>query len=206
MDVDTKKSPHTDVSLNDSPYMDQGPNNSTHLDGGVSDSRQTDHDDTEDQPQFENRTIQDDDIGSYWPENNAGHCWSDAYGWLVLKPRSPPEAWWIEDPPPRSPSDPDYLCDVCRHIDFRWFFENNISKSIPLRQRKISIGTVGRVVKQANCSFCVLLAPSCELENEGWTVSIESKFFPEGPALDYNHPETEVKYLSIGIGWRKIYL
>lgn len=189
MSEDTNTSPHVDKSFNDSPCMDQG----------VNELPQTNHDDIEDGAQFEDWPSEDDHKHSYWMKDYAGHVWDDNRGWLVLKPGSPSEPWWIEDPLPRSPSDLDYLCDVCRHINFCWLFENNMHEWRFHLKREIGVGTVGRILKQANCSFCALLAPSCRGDwSEDETVHIGSRCFSDTLQLDCNHPETEVKYLSIG--------
>lgn len=189
----TDRSPYTNNSFSDSPHMDQGPNDPTHPDGGVNESPQTDHDDSDDW-----FSEGEDYFCSYWGQEYAGHFWRDNCGWRAKKPESPPEPWWIEDPPQRSPSDQDYLCEVCRHINFRWLFENNMPKGRSSRRGRIVIGTFGRVLEQANCSFCVLLATSrLKFLPEAATVRIQRKCFSEFLSSDCNHPETEVKYFSV---------
>lgn len=209
---DTATSPHMDKT-NYYPPMNQGSNDPTHSDEGLDESPQTDHDDIEHRLQSEgwwgdySSTEDEDEDSYYWAKEYVGHLWKEKCGWSVFKPWSPPEPWWIEDPPPRSPSDPDYLCNVCRHINFCWLLENNMPKRRFYGEREISIGTVGRVLKQADCSFCMLLASNFRKdETKDVTVHVESGCFSEQSTLDCNHPETEVKYLSIRMAARRIHL
>lgn len=60
-------------------------------------------------------------------------------------------AWWIEDPCTQEDNDVNYLCHVCRHINFRILLYSNIESVIPL-------GPLSVIIKKRRCAFCRLVA------------------------------------------------
>lgn len=83
-----------------------------------------------------------------------GHVWD--VGWSITAFsdflfEEPDESWWIEQPAILPPSDPDYLCERCRHIDFEWVLSTPTYGSI-------NLGPPEYTLRQKNCSFCQLMA------------------------------------------------
>lgn len=68
------------------------------------------------------------------------------------------EEWFIPDPPVLEEADPNYLCDMCRHIDFQALFTRRglPGNDIPGPTR-IRLHGFERVLKRENCSFCRLI-------------------------------------------------
>lgn len=77
-------------------------------------------------------------------------------GWLVgSEPDSdePPDDWRILDPPVLEPSDPEYLCEACRHINFASLFCMN-SERRKILMRHLS---AEQLRQNESCSFCRLI-------------------------------------------------
>ncbi|GAB1318437.1 Heterokaryon incompatibility domain-containing protein [Madurella fahalii] len=68
------------------------------------------------------------------------------------------EEWFIADPPVLPEDDPEYLCDMCRHIDFNTLFtERGLVGNIQPGPTCIALYALGKVLRSGNCSFCSLL-------------------------------------------------
>lgn len=124
----------------------------------------------------------------------AAHFWKDGHGWQIRDPELPPEPWWIEHPDERLPSDPEYLCEVCRHIDFERLCCEYGTR--PHRAGYIEIGTLERAWEESNCAFCQLLCKeSLDLTEEDsdlprstiyiWAFGGRPSFSLNGPLRSY---------------------
>jgi hypothetical protein len=68
------------------------------------------------------------------------------------------EEWFIAAPPVLSEDDPEYLCSMCRHIDFNALFtKRGLVGNLQPGPTRIGLYALGRVLKSENCSFCSLL-------------------------------------------------
>jgi hypothetical protein len=102
------------------------------------------------------------------------------------------EEWFIPDPKVLEEDDPDYLCDMCRHIDFHALFTQRglPGNDIPGPAR-IRLHGFNRVLKRENCSFCRLIARKVraegilDFENEHVMKGMAMKLhvLDEGPAV-----------------------
>ncbi|KAI9150347.1 hypothetical protein HJFPF1_10111 [Paramyrothecium foliicola] len=68
------------------------------------------------------------------------------------------EEWYLPSPPILPEDDPEYLCDMCRHINFRALFTQ---RGLPGNQEPgnctISVFGLAKVMKSTDCGFCSLL-------------------------------------------------
>ncbi|KAF4963620.1 hypothetical protein FSARC_8405 [Fusarium sarcochroum] len=69
------------------------------------------------------------------------------------------EEWFIEDPPVLEENDPQYLCEMCRHIDFQALLSK---RGLPGNQQpgttRISLLGIPRIMDESSkCAFCRLL-------------------------------------------------
>ncbi|KAJ4269789.1 hypothetical protein NW762_001458 [Fusarium torreyae] len=69
------------------------------------------------------------------------------------------EEWFIADPPVLEESDPQYLCDMCRNIDFRALLSK---RGLPGNQQpgptRISLLAIPKIMNESSkCAFCRLL-------------------------------------------------
>ena len=68
------------------------------------------------------------------------------------------EEWFIPSPEVLDESDPEYLCEMCRHIDFETLLTQ---RGLPGNQdagpTSIHLYGLSRVLKESNCSFCSLV-------------------------------------------------
>ncbi|KAF5625027.1 hypothetical protein F52700_9402 [Fusarium sp. NRRL 52700] len=69
------------------------------------------------------------------------------------------EEWFITDPPVLEETDPEYLCDMCRHIDFKVLLSQRGLPGNQLPgQSRISVYGIPKVMDEASrCSFCRLI-------------------------------------------------
>ncbi|KXX74204.1 Heterokaryon incompatibility protein 6, OR allele [Madurella mycetomatis] len=68
------------------------------------------------------------------------------------------EEWFIADPPVLSEDDPEFLCDMCRHIDFNILFtKRGLVGNVQPGPTRIALYALGKVLRSGNCSFCSLL-------------------------------------------------
>ena len=77
---------------------------------------------------------------------------------LKHKERIPPEApsrqWWIECPQLSEPSDGGYLCEVCRHIDFKYLIDSPLDQFL----EAIPLASLKWLLEQDRCVFCRLVS------------------------------------------------
>jgi Heterokaryon incompatibility protein (HET) len=75
------------------------------------------------------------------------------------------EEWFIANPLVLEETNPGYLCDMCRHIDFRALFTQ---RGIPANNlpgpTRITLHGFDRLLKRQNCSFCRLVARKARAE------------------------------------------
>ncbi|KAK3311960.1 heterokaryon incompatibility protein-domain-containing protein [Apodospora peruviana] len=75
------------------------------------------------------------------------------------------EEWFIESPPVLDESDPEYLCDMCRQIDFSILFSQ---RGLPGNHKPgptvIQVYGIPKLMKEVDCSFCSLLRRGLEAE------------------------------------------
>ncbi|CVL12206.1 hypothetical protein FPRO06_03475 [Fusarium proliferatum] len=69
------------------------------------------------------------------------------------------EEWFIADPPVLEETDPEYLCDMCRHIDFKVLLSQRGLPGNQLPgQSRISVYGIPKVMDEnSHCSFCRLI-------------------------------------------------
>jgi hypothetical protein len=69
------------------------------------------------------------------------------------------EEWYIPDPPVLTENDPDYLCDMCRHINFQALFaQRGLPGNDLPGPTKIRLHGVDRMLQRENCAFCRLIS------------------------------------------------
>lgn len=110
-------------------------------------------------------------------------------GWRVCsEPYSdePPDDWRILDPPVLEPSDPEYLCEACRHTNFASLFRmNSTRKKILMRNLNAK-----QLRQNESCSFCRLivfglLEDGFPLEH-GQTLELYLDLYYESRRPEYN--------------------
>ncbi|KAI4231922.1 MAG: hypothetical protein L6R40_007577 [Gallowayella cf. fulva] len=71
-----------------------------------------------------------------------------------VSPEKPSRKWYLADPPMLEISEPGYLCDICRHVDFRYLI------NAPLEQllEEFTLFNLKWVVESGeSCGFCRLI-------------------------------------------------
>jgi hypothetical protein len=109
---------------------------------------------------------------------------------LLAEAEGKNEEWFIPNPPVLEENDPEYLCDMCRHIDFGALFTQRglPANDIPGPTR-IRLHGFERVLKRENCAFCRLITRKVradgylDFENEYFMKAITMKLLvlDEGP-------------------------
>ncbi|KAK4184347.1 heterokaryon incompatibility protein 6, OR allele [Podospora australis] len=85
------------------------------------------------------------------------HCYVRRWGLLTEKPGLD-EEWFIPNPPVLPEDDPEYLCEMCRHIDFEVLFtRQGIVGNVMPGPTDIHLQGLDRVLQNETCSFCTLL-------------------------------------------------
>jgi len=78
---------------------------------------------------------------------------------LLAERKGKDEEWWIPNPPVLDESDPDYLCDMCRHIDLRALLGQ---RGLPGNElpgpTKITLHGLDRMLQREHCTFCRLIS------------------------------------------------
>jgi Heterokaryon incompatibility protein (HET) len=111
---------------------------------------------------------------------------------LLLEKEGKNEEWFIPDPQILAEDDSQYLCDMCRHIDFRALFTQRglPANDIPGPTR-IRLHGFERVLKRTHCSFCRLISRKVraegvlDFENEYLmsAITMHLKVLDEGPEI-----------------------
>ena len=70
------------------------------------------------------------------------------------KTETPSKRWWIESPQDFQADEPDYLCETCRHIDFKYLINSPLLQAL----EEIPLSSLTRVLENENCAFCRLVA------------------------------------------------
>lgn len=70
------------------------------------------------------------------------------------KTETPSKRWWIESPQQFQADEPDYLCETCRHIDFKYLINSPLLQAL----EEIPLSSLTRVLENENCAFCRLVA------------------------------------------------
>ncbi|PLB50091.1 HET-domain-containing protein [Aspergillus steynii IBT 23096] len=84
------------------------------------------------------------------------------------------EEWWIPDPPVLNEDDEEYLCDMCRHIDFKVIFsQRGIKGSKKSEKTSIHFEQLHPIFERESCAFCGLLARQIRADHD------MSQFTPE---------------------------
>lgn len=77
---------------------------------------------------------------------------------LLYESNGKDEEWFIPSPPALEPTDPEYLCDMCRQIDFNTLLTQ---RGLPGNQKAgpttIQLYGFSKIMKEQHCSFCTLL-------------------------------------------------
>ncbi|KAM0239506.1 hypothetical protein ACHAP5_008296 [Fusarium lateritium] len=101
------------------------------------------------------------------------------------------EEWFIADPPVLEESDPQYLCDMCRHIDFKLLFsERGLPGNHLPGATRITLFGVHKVMdERSQCVFCRLLRKRIlhdnilsDVEAKDWVgMSLSLNVLDDGP-------------------------
>ena len=81
--------------------------------------------------------------------------------------------WWLKDPAELDESDPSFLCEICRHIDFHYMLFSTPLYAIP-EDSEILLGTYSEILKRQACAFCRLIKSAIDNGNDG-----DDDFLPE---------------------------
>ena len=85
------------------------------------------------------------------------------------------EEWFIPSPTVLPEDDPEYLCDMCRHIDFDLLFsKRGLPGNLTAGPTSIGLWALGKVMRSERCSFCTLLRRKIQedgLSNGVWGTS-----------------------------------
>jgi hypothetical protein len=65
--------------------------------------------------------------------------------------------WWIASPEEVDKDDPSYLCEICRHIDFRC-----LVSSTSRVYEEIQLASVFSILQRQECAFCHLIKRTLE--------------------------------------------
>ncbi|MCJ1282912.1 hypothetical protein MMC26_002238 [Xylographa opegraphella] len=87
---------------------------------------------------------------------------------LVKKPIlerfvAPSKRWWIESPQVLQPNEPGYLCETCRHIDFKYLIRSPLLQIL----EEIQLKFLALVLENEKCAFCRLVATALRDAFEG---------------------------------------
>lgn len=84
------------------------------------------------------------------------------------------EEWFLPSPDVLDENDPEYLCDRCRHIDFRALLTQ---RGLPGNQKPgpttIKVFDMAKLMEEPKCSFCSLLRRNLEYECSAQQLSQE---------------------------------
>ncbi|KAI0136526.1 heterokaryon incompatibility protein-domain-containing protein [Xylariales sp. AK1849] len=76
------------------------------------------------------------------------------------------EEWWIPNPPVLEKSDLQYLCEMCRHIDFDILLSE---RGLPGNQlpgpTEIAVHALEKVLREDDCAFCRLIREKVEVDS-----------------------------------------
>ncbi|PKS06138.1 hypothetical protein jhhlp_007455 [Lomentospora prolificans] len=120
-------------------------------------------------------------------------------------------SWWVEDPSILSDDDPSFLCEVCRHINFRYLiYESPIAQIV----EDIPLGPYSTLLQRQHCAFCRLTKCAIDnifgvgvvpLEHNGKTVTIAFSTMLGSAMLDGSSPKVlSIKIRPSGINDDKI--
>jgi len=70
------------------------------------------------------------------------------------KAENPSKRWWIESPQELQADEPGYLCETCRHIDFKYLINNPVAQAL----EEIQLNSLAHVLENEKCAFCRLVA------------------------------------------------
>jgi len=68
--------------------------------------------------------------------------------------KAPSRRWWIESPQVIQKNEPGYLCEVCRHIDFRYLVDSPPDQMLD----EVTLASLRWVLDSEGCTFCRLVA------------------------------------------------
>ena len=119
---------------------------------------------------------------------------------LAAPPATPPSPWQIETPEILPETDPSFLCETCRQLDFRYLLYGLPYMQCP----DIPLGTLDRALSTRCCAFCRLVQAAVDnvygadfdvmpREYEGKPIMLSLMPFPEG--LDASKPRHLVLHL-----------
>ena len=70
------------------------------------------------------------------------------------KAETPSKRWWIESPQELQADEPGYLCETCRHIDFKYLINSPIEQML----EEIQLNSLAHILENEKCAFCRLVA------------------------------------------------
>ena len=73
---------------------------------------------------------------------------------IQRKAKIPSKRWWIESPLELQIDDPGYLCETCRHIDFKYLINSPLLQAL----EAIQLGSLAHILENEKCAFCRLVA------------------------------------------------
>ncbi|KAK3304224.1 heterokaryon incompatibility protein-domain-containing protein [Chaetomium strumarium] len=114
--------------------------------------------------------------------------------------------WWLKDPAVLDESDKSFLCETCRHINFRFMlFEKPM---LDVRgDYEIPLGSYSDVLERQSCAFCRLVKAALDssrnsedeavpTEHEGKPVMLSMDGTPLGTTLNASHPRLLSVFLT----------
>ena len=79
------------------------------------------------------------------------------------KAETPSKRWWIESPQELQADEPGYLCETCRHIDFKYLINSPIEQVL----EEIQVNSLAHILEHEKCAFCRLVASTIRKVAEG---------------------------------------
>jgi hypothetical protein len=104
---------------------------------------------------------------------------------LLFESQGRDEEWFIPSPTILDESDAQYLCDMCRHIDFKTLFsQHGLLGNQTSGPTSIELYGLPKLMKEKNCSFCSLLRRG--LIDQSTPEEISSAEAPDAKTMQLN--------------------
>jgi len=113
---------------------------------------------------------------------------------MASVPEVPQRKWWIENPQDVPEDDASFLCDVCKHIDFKFvIFETTL---MDVRE-EIPLDTFSKILEKQYCAFCRLIKKTIDnnfgldalpTQHEGKAVNISMIAYGSWQTFDQSRP------------------
>jgi hypothetical protein len=103
---------------------------------------------------------------------------------MASVPETPQRKWWVEHPQVVPEDDPSFLCDVCKHLDFKFLIFKSTLQEV---QDEIPLDSFSSILEKQYCAFCRLVKKT-----------IDNNFGPN--ALPTQHKNEAVKISMVPYG------